>query len=89
MYHEADLGRTTKNAHARTAFWIHFTAYVLVNALLVGINLATFKGNYWFQWPLAGWGLGLAAHAVAVYIVPSFFDSKAIEQDLRKHAPGQ
>jgi hypothetical protein len=41
---------------------IHAGCYVLVNALLVAINLSS-GGDLWFQWPLLGWGIGLAYHA--------------------------
>ena len=47
--------------------YIHLTAYVLVNALLVGINLATNPDRLWFQWTLMGWGIGIVAHAAAVF----------------------
>jgi len=48
-------------------FYIHATVYVLVNALLIGLNWATARGGPWAIWPLFGWGIGLAAHGVAVF----------------------
>jgi uncharacterized membrane protein len=54
---------------ARLGFYIHLTAYLAVNALLVGINLATTPGKLWFGWPLAGWGLGLLAHGLATFFL--------------------
>lgn len=46
-------------------FYLHLTVYVLVNALLIAINLLTYPKApvYWFYWPLAGWGVGVVAHA--------------------------
>ena len=49
--------------------YIHLTAYVVVNALLVGINLATTPDRLWIQWPLLGWGIGVVAHAAAVFML--------------------
>lgn len=40
-------------------------AFLLVNALLVGIWLLTGAGYFWPMWPFLGWGIGLAAHALA------------------------
>jgi len=40
---------------------------VLVNSGLFALNLFTSPQVWWFVWPLFGWGIGLAAHAWAVY----------------------
>jgi uncharacterized membrane protein len=33
----------------------------------VALNLITDPHELWFQWPLIGWGIGLAAQALSVY----------------------
>jgi hypothetical protein len=48
-------------------FYQHLTTYLVVNAALFIINLLTSPGYYWFVWPLAGWGIGVALHAVSVF----------------------
>jgi hypothetical protein len=50
---------------ARTGLAIHAAIYVVINAMLAVINLSS-PGDLWFQWPLLGWGLGLAFHAWVV-----------------------
>jgi hypothetical protein len=42
-------------------------AYVLVNALLVGIWAATGANFFWPIFPIIGWGIGLAFNAWDVY----------------------
>lgn len=32
-----------------------------------GVNAATSFGNWWFYWPILGWGLGVAMQGVSVY----------------------
>jgi len=59
--------RARKRVLQIKGFYIHATVYVLVNALLAMINLETSRGEIWFLWPLFGWGIGLAAHGVAVF----------------------
>ncbi len=50
----------------RRDFRAHATAYVLVMVLLVAIWLLTTPGGYfWPVWPMLGWGIGLAVHALA------------------------
>lgn len=46
-------------------FYVHFSAFTLVIALLTGLNAYT--GEWWVQWVAFGWGIGVAAHAMAVY----------------------
>jgi hypothetical protein len=48
-------------------FRIHLVMYLAVNALLLVINLVTSPDKLWFYWPLLGWGIGILAHAFAVY----------------------
>ena len=65
---ESDLyEKARKHVRQIRGFYIHATVYVLVNALLLGINWETSRGGFWAFWPLFGWGIGLAAHALAVF----------------------
>ncbi|XSG83168.1 MAG: 2TM domain-containing protein [Methyloligella sp. ZOD6] len=46
---------------------IHFAAYVVVVFGLAILNLSRNPDHPWFLWVVGGWGLGIAAHAVAAY----------------------
>ena len=59
-----------RGAGARVGFYAHLTVYLLVNALLIGINLGTSTQHLWFKWPLLGWGVGILAHAIAAFALP-------------------
>ena len=48
-------------------FHAHLLAYVLVNAMLVGIWAVTGAGFFWPVFPLLGWGIGLAFNVWDVY----------------------
>jgi hypothetical protein len=48
-------------------FFVHAFVYLAVNALLIVVNLLAMPNQYWFYWPLIGWGLGLAAHGYVVF----------------------
>jgi len=56
-----------KRAVQLRGFYQHLAAYVVVNAVLLAINLVTSPGRYWFFWPLFGWGIGVAFHALSVF----------------------
>jgi hypothetical protein len=49
----------------RATFWPHLIPYLLVNFMLLFINMKS-GGFPWVLFPLLGWGIGLACHAVAV-----------------------
>ena len=48
-------------------FYNHAGIYVVINIVLIAINLLTSPGTFWAVWPLMGWGVGLAIHAVEVF----------------------
>jgi hypothetical protein len=59
-------GRARKRVEALKGFYTHAAVYVLVNTGLFVINLLA-GGSWWFFWPLIGWGIGLAVHALNVF----------------------
>jgi hypothetical protein len=74
-----------ERAEQKLSFYIHLTAFVLVNALLTAIDLTTSPNELWFFWPLGGWGLGLALHAFQVFTTgPSALKQRMIERELAR-----
>ncbi|MEB2347637.1 MAG: 2TM domain-containing protein [Comamonadaceae bacterium] len=55
-----------RRAGAKMGWLIHALVYVCVNAGLALIAWQT--GRTWHLYPLAGWGLGLAIHGLAVWL---------------------
>jgi hypothetical protein len=55
----------------RTSFFGHLTGYLIVNAFLIGIDVISDGRFEWAMWPLLGWGIGLAFHAVATFFQKS------------------
>jgi len=68
-------------ARQRTEFREHLWAYLIINAALLLINLFS-PGPWWFQWPLLGWGIGLAFH----YRESHYPSEEAIEKGIHKLA---
>lgn len=48
-------------------FRIHLAVYLAVQVLLFVTWWLTGAGFQWFWFPLIGWGVGLAIHAIVVY----------------------
>jgi predicted membrane channel-forming protein YqfA (hemolysin III family) len=54
--------------HAIRGFLIHLGVYVLVVGLLAALNLYRNPDHLWFVWVLIGWGIGVAAHGLAMVL---------------------
>ena len=63
-----DLERLArKRAKTKMGWFIHATVYSVVNAMLLTASLL--MGRHWALFPLLGWGLGLALHGAAVWLL--------------------
>jgi len=81
MNDEKLMKEAKKRVEAKQSFRIHALVYVMVNAFLVLIYFVTSPlqetvrlqigwgdGNiFWPLFPMLGWGIGLAAHGIAVW----------------------
>src|SRR3954466_483470 len=66
----------------RRDFRLHACAYVLVNALLIGIWAVT-GGPFWPIFPALGWGLGLLINAWVVFWRPAI-DEDSIRSEVKR-----
>ena len=48
-------------------FYTHLGVYVLINAMLLLIDITMSPDILWFYWPLLGWGIAVALHALRVF----------------------
>jgi len=53
--------------------------------------LTTSSQHLWFQWPLLGWGIGIVAHALALFALTSGSGIKQwmVEREMKKRVPPQ
>jgi 2TM domain len=59
--------RAAKQVEALTGFYIHLVVFVLVMVVLLAVNWLATPSVWWVQWPFLGWGIGIAAHGLAVF----------------------
>jgi hypothetical protein len=62
----ADFAEAKRQVGAIKGFYIHLAVYAVVMLLLLAINAGA-GGRWWVHWVLFGWGIGVIAHALAVY----------------------
>ena len=60
--------KTIFNDRAMIAFGVHLALFILVVAASAALNLYATPDRIWFIWLLAGWGIGLAAHDLALLL---------------------
>lgn len=66
QHDHARLDRARRQLAAVTGFYAHLAAFFLV---IVGLALLNWASSdvWWVHWVIIGWGLGLGAHAFAVF----------------------
>jgi len=85
MTEEQIYEQAKKRVEEKKGFFIHLTAYIVVNIMLVLIWAFVADGGYpWFLWPFGGWGIGLLFHFLVVFIFGGQSDSAAIEKEAEK-----
>ena len=78
--------RAIGRIRAKRGFWLHLGVYLAVNALLVLVWALTSAGHFWPAWPMLGWGIGVVAHGVRVFLGPPEISEERIERELRTGA---
>jgi 2TM domain-containing protein len=61
--------REAKRIARRQWFWLHAAVYATTNILLFVIWVLSDVEFPWFVFPLFGWGIFLAAHAVYAFVI--------------------
>lgn len=69
-------------------FWMHFSAFVFVNALIGTINLVYSPGTIWFVFVLFPWSIGVTAHFLgAYYLAPIRLREERLKSGLSSGGP--
>ena len=71
---------------AKKDFWRHFTAWAIVNVLLIIVwTLSGFGSGYpWFLWPLCVWGAFVLIHYLRVFHFDRRSNRAAVEKEAEK-----
>ena len=65
-------------------FYAHLATFILVNTFLFILNFMYSPYNWWFYWPLFGWSIGLAFHALGVFGKNMFFGKDWEEKKIKE-----
>ena len=95
MYSQEEIRKAKKKVKAKKEFYQHLMAFVIVNFFLLALNLVTSPFNWWFHFPLLGWGIGLAFHYVDVFGIPGFdilsreWEDRELDKELRRNGDSE
>ena len=82
---EPEAYRRAKHRVARLrGFYNHLSIYIVINAFLAVLNLATDAGHLWFPWVIAGWGIGVALHAYSTFTTGVILGADWEERKIRE-----
>jgi hypothetical protein len=73
MEEDSNYRQAKERVEEIKGFYTHLATYLIFNLGLFLINILTNRDSLWFYWPLIGWGVGLAIHAVVVFGVEGPF----------------
>ncbi len=76
--------RAKKRVEEIKSFYTHLIVYVFVNLGLFILNFVTSRGEWWFFWPLLGWGIGLFFHGMGVFVFSRFPGKKWEERKIQE-----
>jgi 2TM domain-containing protein len=76
--------RAKQRVEVLRGFYGHALVFVLVNIGLAAYNVATTPDRLWFVLTVAGWGIGLFAHAAYVFGSGRFFGAGWQERKIRE-----
>lgn len=78
--------REARRIARRQWFWLHFAVYATIQVFLL-IVWALADADYpWFIFPLFGWGVVMAAHAVYAFVI-RHPDEILVERAAREQDP--
>jgi len=81
---EALRDRAIRRLKKKRDFHTHVLVYVLVNAFLVAIWMATNEhGYFWPIFPIVGWGIGVVMNGWDVYLNDDF-DEEQIRREMER-----
>lgn len=61
--------RQAKRIARRQWFWLHLAVYLTIQVFLIIIWALSSASYPWFIFPLFGWGVFVAAHAVYAFLI--------------------
>jgi hypothetical protein len=83
-YNKVAYDRARKKVKEIKHFYINLSLYLTIIPVLVFINLYVTPEAYWFQFPMLGWGTGVAVHGMSAHNYIPFLGKNWEEKKLKE-----
>ncbi len=67
-YNENEYKRAVREVKEKRGFYQHLVVYIMVCVFLSAMSLFLWGGPFWPVFVIFGWGIGVASHAVSVFL---------------------
>lgn len=87
---ESRYWEAKKRVKAKKEFYRHLGTYLVMSTFFFLLNAVTSFGDWWFYWPMLGWGLAVLFHYVDVFGIPGMdpmspeWEEKQIREEMRR-----
>lgn len=87
---ESQYREARKRVKKKKDFYEHLTTFIVMSVFFFLLNMVTAPGNWWFYWPILGWGFGVVFHYLDTFGVPGVgtlskeWEERAIEEEVRR-----
>lgn len=77
QYTEQEYLQAKQKVEELSGFYWNLASYIIIIAMLFGLDYYRDKQIDWAYWPMFGWGIGITFHAIKTF---GFFNSKDWEE---------
>ena len=76
--------QAVKRIKDKREFWMHLVAYVVINAVLIGVWALSGRGYFWPAWVMLAWGVGIVLHGASILLEGRPMREQDIEREIRR-----
>lgn len=82
--------KARKRVQDKKKFYGNLGAYLVMSTFFFVLNFLTSPGNWWFYWPMLGWGIGVAMQYINVFGFPGSgigspdWEERELEKEMRR-----
>lgn len=79
--------RIRMRVHQKAEFYRHLVAFLVIGAVLAGMDVLTSPESLWFYWPMGFWAIGLAMHAADVWMMGdgAGMEERMLRREMERH----
>lgn len=79
--------RIRRRVHQKAELFRHLVVFLVVGAILAGLDLLTSPGTLWFFWPMGFWAIGLVLHFADVYVMgeDAGMEARMMRREIERH----